>query len=123
MPFQQKFYHSFMKRIKFKLTFFVNKLIVTKESKNQWFLYGWRYDGTLFFYLPIFIFADLSKAHQANDKAVMPITKRNKKSKKAIQNDLLNQSGLNIEIHTNYSFYYNNGKEKICIYSFDDGEY
>ena len=32
------------------MTFFVNKLIVIVESKNQWFLYGWRYDGTLFFF-------------------------------------------------------------------------
>lgn len=60
-----------MGKIKFKLTFFVNKLIVIIESKNQWFLYGWRYDGTLFFCLLIFHSSDLRKAHQANDRAVM----------------------------------------------------
>ncbi len=34
-------------------------------------MYGWRYDGTLFFCLPIFMPTELRKAHRANDKAVM----------------------------------------------------
>ena len=71
MTFPQKFYHSFMRKIKFKLTFFVNKLIVTIESKNQWFLYGWRYDGTLFFLSSHISLIDLRKTHQSNDRAVM----------------------------------------------------
>lgn len=39
-----------MRKINFKLTFSVNNPIVNIESKNQRFLYGWRYDGTLFFF-------------------------------------------------------------------------
>ena len=62
MIFQQEFYHSFMKKIRFKLTFFLNEPILIKESKNQRFLYGWRYDGTLFFYFHIFFSYRISQS-------------------------------------------------------------